>query len=189
MHKIRIWTWAWSSLMGEKNNRIGPTVKQVLNVAKNVLHNFVGVISNTTAYSLPLGPKQPSSPSTEELLDLWSKEGRRRRIHWPMAAPTYYKLIHIYLSYLVCPLRMNDWNADVVDASSKLDVIHAICGIGVGTRALLVQPQCNLSVQDDSATSGNEVVSLSIWACDLGPKTYHVFVIPDQCDQMTNLYF
>ena len=56
--------------MGEKNNRIGPTVKQVLNVAKNVLHNFVGVISNTTAYSLPLGPKQPSSPSTEELLDL-----------------------------------------------------------------------------------------------------------------------
>ena len=34
------------------NNRIGPKVKQEWNVAMNVLHNFLGVFINTTAYHL-----------------------------------------------------------------------------------------------------------------------------------------
>ena len=47
------------------NNWIGPIVKNVLNYAMRVLHDFVQFVINTTAYHL--GPIQPLSPSTKEL--------------------------------------------------------------------------------------------------------------------------
>ena len=50
------------------SKRIGPTDKHVWKVAMHLQHNLFWV--SHKHISLPLGPIQPSSPSTKELHDL-----------------------------------------------------------------------------------------------------------------------
>ena len=59
---------------------VDPKVKQISNVATNVLHNFYGFVINTKAYTL--GLIQPPSPSTKELHDpvnAWDRFLHRQR--------------------------------------------------------------------------------------------------------------
>ena len=65
----------WSSLVGRRSIRLTPKVKRACNVAINVLHIFkVGWYKHNSS---PLGPIQPSSPSTKEL-HAWSNEDKTR---------------------------------------------------------------------------------------------------------------
>ena len=77
-----IWTWAKALGIGrameeEVNNQIGPTVKHEWNVSMYLLHIFCICRKHN---SLPLGPIQPSSPSTKELHGRAYRRLTRRRI-------------------------------------------------------------------------------------------------------------
>ena len=65
LNEIRSLDEQWSSSVKDMSSWIGPTAKQVWNIAQYVLQNFFGVCDKHN--SLSLGSIQPSSPSTIEL--------------------------------------------------------------------------------------------------------------------------